>query len=180
MKGKHILFIGTVQPRKNLVRLIKAFSGLRAKGQVLSRTKLVICGKLGWNFQEVLDEASKNKNVIVTGYVSDAERDSLLQHALVYVQPSITEGFGLPILEAMRAGVPVLSSNGGALKEVVGNAGLLFDPYDLSDLSDKLVKVLSNPKLRKSLIALGHLRVRDFSWEKATRQTYNVLTKFEI
>lgn len=186
MKDKYILFIGTIQPRKNLKRLIEAFniylssspSPKLGEGKSRGEVRLVIAGKLGWGYGEVLDEAKKNKNVIITGYVSDAERDSLLQHALVYVQPSITEGFGLPILEAMRAGVPVVSSNGGALPEIVGDAGLLFDPLDVSDLSDKLSKVLSNLKLRKQLITKGHLRIKNFSWEKAARETYNILTNF--
>lgn len=174
LPGKYILFIGTIQPRKNLVRLIQAFSTF----YYLLSIKLVIAGKLGWNYQEVLDEAKKNKNVIITGYISDMERDSLLRHALVYVQPSITEGFGLPVLEAMKAGVPVVSSNGGALPEIVGDAGLLFDPLDQLDILDKLDQILSNPKLRKSLIAKGRLRAKEFSWDKAARQTYNILTNF--
>lgn len=166
------LFVGTIQPRKNLVRLIKAFCKLK-----IVNCKLVICGKLGWNYQEVLDEAKKNKNIIIKGYVSDEDRNTLLKNAMFYVQPSITEGFGLPVLEAMSAGIPVISSNGGALPEVVGDAGLLFNPFDQLDLLAKLTKIISNPKLRKKLMTKGHLRTRQFSWEKAARETYNILTR---
>ncbi len=176
LKSKqYLLFIGTVQPRKNLQRLIKAFANLKPQNPNL---KLVIVGKLGWDYQEVLDEINKSvikNNIVMVGYVNDSERDTLLHNALVYVQPSITEGFGLPILEAFAAGVPVVSSNGGALSEVVGDAGLLFDPLDQLDLFDKLAKIISNPKLRKLLITRGHLRIREFSWEKAARETYNIL-----
>lgn len=175
MKGKYILFIGTIQPRKNLQRLILAFASLKSQ---IPSLKLIIAGKLGWNYQEVLDGAKKNKNVIITGYVNDTERDSLLQHALVYIQPSITEGFGLPVLEAMRAGVPVVSSNGGALPEIVGNAGLLFDPTNVKQITENLKLVISNPKLRKSLIDRGHQRAKEFSWEKAARETCKILTNF--
>lgn len=167
--GRYVLFIGTIQPRKNLVRLIKALP---------AGCKLVIAGKLGWNYQEVLAEAKKNKNVIITGYVSDEDRNVLLKNALVYVQPSITEGFGLPVLEAMSAGIPVISSNGGALPEVVGDAGLLFDPLDKEDISHKLSLVIHSHSLRKELIKKGKQRIKDFSWEKAAKRTYNILTNF--
>ena len=139
------MFIGTVQPRKNLLRLIEALP---------TGIKLIIAGKLGWNYQEVVD-AAKNKNVEITGFVSDEKRNELLKNALVYVQPSITEGFGLPILEAMNAGVPVVSSSGGALAEIVGDAGLLFDPLDIEDIRQKLEQIIKNKKLRINLIARG-------------------------
>ncbi|KKS32408.1 MAG: hypothetical protein UU93_C0007G0013 [Candidatus Amesbacteria bacterium GW2011_GWA2_42_12] len=170
---KYILFIGTVQPRKNLVRLIKAFSRLNPK-----RYALVIAGKLGWNYQDVLDEINNSivkDQIVIVGYINNIERDTLLYNALVYVQPSITEGFGLPILEAFAAGLPILSSNGGALPEVVGDAGLLFDPLDQLDLFDKLAKIISNPKLRKLLITRGFLRIQEFSWKKAAKKTYSIL-----
>ncbi|MDP1743779.1 MAG: glycosyltransferase family 1 protein [Candidatus Amesbacteria bacterium] len=169
------LFVGTIQPRKNLVRLIKAFAVLSAQKKVLKEIKLVICGKLGWNFDEVVGLAKKY-GVIITGFVSDEDRNTLLKNAMFYVQPSITEGFGLPVLEAMSAGIPVISSNGGALPEVVGNAGLLFDPSDPLDILDKLDQIISNPKLRKLLITKGFLRAKQFSWEKAARETYRILT----
>ena len=167
-RERYILFIGTVQPRKNLLRLIEALPlGM----------KLVIAGKLGWNYQEVVD-AAKKRNVEITGFVSDEKRNTLLKNALAYVQPSITEGFGLPILEAMNAGVPVVSSRGGALAEIVGEAGLLFDPFDVQDIRHKLSLVISDRKLRKKLITKGHLRVQNFSWDKAARETYSILTNF--
>ena len=168
------MFIGTVQPRKNLIRLIKAYLALGTK-----HLALIICGKLGCGYEEVV-KLARQHNVVLTGFVSQEKRDQLLKGALAYVQPSITEGFGLPVLEAMHAGVPVVSSNGGALAEIVGNAGLLFDPLDVSDISDKLVKIINNPKLRKELITKGHLRARKFSWEKAAKETYRILTKFKI
>src|SRR3989344_1856509 len=102
--GRYLLFIGTIQPRKNLERLIEAFLKLKIKN-----LKLVICGKWGWGYKKL--QEIKDKNIIFTGYVSDEERQVLLENALVYVQPSITEGFGLPVLEAMAAAVPVARSS---------------------------------------------------------------------
>jgi len=171
IRERYILFIGTVQPRKNLVRLIEAFCKLK-----IENCKLVLAGKLGWNYQEVVD-AAKNKNVEITGFVSDQRRNELLKNALCYVQPSITEGFGLPVLEAMHAGIPVVSSKGGALAEIVGDAGLLFDPYNIQEISHSLSLVIHSHSLRKELISKGKERVKDFSWEKAAEQTYNILTR---
>ncbi|KKU02746.1 MAG: AprM [Microgenomates group bacterium GW2011_GWC1_47_20] len=172
LKSKqYLLFVGTVQPRKNLERLIQAYSALSTKHLAL---RLVIAGKLGWMYDDVVEMAKKH-GVITTGYTSEAERYSLLGNALVYVQPSISEGFGLPVLEAMAAGVPVVSSNGGALAEVVGDAGVLFDPYDLSDIFDKLSLIVNSSKLRKELITKGHQRTKDFSWQMAAERTYNTL-----
>ncbi len=177
---KYLLFVGTVQPRKNLERFIVAYAGLRApirqaQGKQDSGLKLVIAGKLGWNYERVVELAKKH-GVIITGYITEAERYILLQNAVVYVQPSITEGFGLPVLEAMKVGVPVASSNGGALAEVVGGAGVLFDPYNVSDMSLKLSLVIHSHSLQKELIEKGRKRVKEFGWEKAAKMTYNILT----
>lgn len=170
----YLLFIGTVQPRKNLQRLITAFAIL--KSQIPNpNLKLVICGKLGWGYEEVVEMAKKH-GVIITGYINEAERYSLLRNALVYVQPSITEGFGLPVLEAMAVGIPVVSSRGGALTEVVGDAGLLFNPYDVKDMAKKLLVTIRDNSLRLVLTKRGYERVRKFSWDKAARETYKILS----
>lgn len=172
-KDKYILFIGTIQPRKNLVTLVKAFE------RIQTNTKLIIVGKNGWNYQEVLDAIATSpvkERIVIKGYIDSTERDILLRNALVYVQPSITEGFGLPILEAFAAGVPVVSSDGGALAEVVGEAGLLFDPSSLQDMKTKLEIALTSLSVRNQLIKKGKIRVKDFSWQKAAKETYNLLT----
>lgn len=178
----YLLFVGTIQPRKNLERLIQAFAALRSQESGARRQetglKLVIAGKLGWMYDEVLAAPKKwgiEEKIVFTGYINETERNSLLRNALVYVQPSITEGFGLPVLEAMALGVPVVSSDGGALSEVVGDAGLLFDPYNVKDISHKLSLVINNFKLRKNLITKGYLRVKEFTWQKAAERTYKIL-----
>lgn len=174
---QYILFIGTIQPRKNLVRLITAFKQLLSDPK-FQKLKLLVIGKWGWSFSDVLktiQDPELKDHIVTVGYTSNAERDTLLHNGLVYVQPSITEGFGLPVLEAMSHRVPVVSSFGGALKEVVGDAGILFDPYDISDMSHKLELVIGNPTLQKQLIAKGLRQVKLFSWQRAALQTLKVL-----
>jgi glycosyltransferase involved in cell wall biosynthesis len=114
--------------------------------------------------------------VVISGYIDDYTRQILLENALAYVQPSVTEGFGLPVLEAMSVGISVVSSKGGALAEVAGDAGLLFDPLSVSDMSHKLALVINSPKLREQLTKKGENRVREFGWDKAAYETYKYLT----
>nr|OGC90237.1 MAG: hypothetical protein A2V48_04940 [Candidatus Amesbacteria bacterium RBG_19FT_COMBO_48_16] len=113
--------------------------------------------------------------VVFTGYVGEIEREVLLRSCLAYVQPSITEGFGLPVLEAMAARVPVVSSRGGALEEVTGAAGMLFNPYDVKEMVECLREVVESEGLRRELVKRGRERVKDFSWEKAARQTMKII-----
>jgi glycosyltransferase involved in cell wall biosynthesis len=166
---KYLLFIGTVQPRKNLKRLIDTFPDIQNK-----QIELVIIGKLGWGYEDL--QINKQPGVKFLQYVDDDERDILLKSALAYVQPSVTEGFGLPILEAFSAGIPVVSSSGGALAEVVGDAGLLFDPFSMPEMKNQISKIVSDDDLRNKLIARGKQRLMNFSWKKAAQETYKILT----
>jgi glycosyltransferase involved in cell wall biosynthesis len=169
--------VGTVQPRKNLERLIEAFA--RLKGAEAQRLKLVIAGKLGWLYDEILAAPEKygvKEKIIFIGYTYDEEREMLLKNALLYVQPSITEGFGLPVLEAMAAGVPVVSSCGGALGEIAGKAAVLFDPCDTLSIISSLEMVVSSLQLRQKLVRKGRERVKNFSWEKAAKETLSLIT----
>lgn len=176
-RNSYILFVGTVQPRKNLVRLIEAFARLGDRG-----LKLVVAGKLGWQYEDVL-EASKKfgvaNRVTFTGYINDADRYILLQNAIVYVQPSLTEGFGLPILEAMAAGVAVAAADVGAMPEIVNgkekSAAVVFDPMNVEQIAKCLKLLVSDGGLREKIIREGYTRVKEFSWEKAARKTLKVL-----
>ena len=170
-EGKYVLFIGTVQPRKNLQRLTEAWEIVKRK---ITDTDLVIVGKLGWGYEDL--PIDKDPGVKWLKYVPDAERDILLEEASAYVQPSITEGFGLPILEAWAAGIPVASSNGGALAEVVGEAGVVFDPEDVSLMAEKIEQVVTNEPLREQLISKGRERGKFFKWDRAAKEAYKVLT----
>ena len=194
-KKQYVLFVGTIQPRKNLVALIEAFA-LIAKD--LPGIKLVIAGAVGWDYEEVLRAPSRcgiQENVVFTGRVGELELSQLYQGAALYVQPSITEGFGLPVLEAMAHKVPVVSSDGGALKEVVGSAGIIvqlenpkseiLNPKQtlnskmqsefVDRLADAMKQVLSSKKQQSSLISMGLKRVKSFTWEKAAKDSLEVI-----
>ena len=178
--GKHglqdknyVLFVGSIQPRKNLVALIEAFSHT-------DLDKLVIAGGVGWMTEDIFKAPSKfgvQEKVVFTGRVSDLELRALYSGTMMYVQPSITEGFGLPVLEAMAAGVPVITSDGGALGEVVGEAGVVVElgSHFVGELARAMERVASEPELRKKLISMGYRRVKEFSWDKAAKATLDVI-----
>jgi glycosyltransferase involved in cell wall biosynthesis len=180
----YILFVGTVQPRKNLVRLIEAFSRLQspclAGRQVASNLYLKIAGKPGWLYDEILEAPKKfrvGKRVKFLGYVSDRKLASLYRQALCFVLPSLCEGFGLPVLEAMSYGCPVIASKAGALPEIVGGAGLLVDPYQVEELAGAMKLVVENRELREDLREKGFQRLKKFSWQKAAQKTIKVFEK---
>lgn len=178
---KYILFVGTIQPRKNLTALIEAFS-IFAKQNPDYR--LVIVGGIGWQANSIFaavqryDVADK---VVFAGRVSDQDLVWFYQSSALYVQPSITEGFGLPVLEAMSYGVPVITSDGGALSEVVGDAGVVVPLNDQIDFSKRLAnvieKVMTDASLRTRMIANGKKRVLAYSWQKAAESTLEELIK---
>jgi glycosyltransferase involved in cell wall biosynthesis len=179
LKDGYILFVGTVQPRKNLEALIKAFADY---ARSFPDQKLVIAGSLGWMAEEILNAPTRygvSEKVVFTGRVTDSELNALYRQALMYVQPSITEGFGLPVLEAMNSGLAVISSNGGALSEIVGTAGMIVKLGEnfVTALTETMVKVGSDQKLRRKLSAAGKKRVKDFTWVKAAKETLQLLLK---
>lgn len=176
---KYILFVGTIQPRKNLSALIEAFSSFSVKNPDY---KLVIAGGTGWMSEEVFTSPERHgiqEKVVFTGRVSDEVLHALYAHATTYVQSSLTEGFGLPLLEAMERGVPVVTSDGGALSEVVGEAGFIVPLIDLSSFSTRLSEAMEtickNSKLRAKLVANGKKRVGELSWKNAAQKTLKYL-----
>jgi len=176
--GKYILFVGSLQPRKNLPALVEAFSLLEGK---YSDYCLVIAGGRGWMTEEIYQAPARygvEERVVFTGRVSDRELARLYQGASLYVQPSLTEGFGLPILEAMELGVPVVSSDGGALTEVVGEAGIVVPLAKARfpmRLATEIAKVLDDTKLRARMVRAGKKRVSELTWQVAAVKTLQVL-----
>ncbi|ALM09806.1 MAG TPA: hypothetical protein DEB30_03900 [Candidatus Peribacter riflensis] len=162
--GRTILSIGTLCPRKNQLRLIQAFALLPEA--LRQRTQLVIAGGRGWSDREIIRSARETPGVTWRGYVSDAEYEELLSHATVFALPSLYEGFGMPVLDALQRGVPVLTSRRGSLSEVAGDAALFADPEDSADLSRGLQTLLTDDSLRARLRTLGPQQANTFSWKR--------------
>jgi glycosyltransferase involved in cell wall biosynthesis len=166
-----LLYVGTIEPRKNLVRLVHAYARLRSDG---FGEPLVICGGHGWKSTDLLRtiaELGLTRSIHFTGHVSDVELVALYNLAAVFCYPSLYEGFGLPIIEALACGVPTVTADRGATAEVAGDAALLVDPEDLGALTDALSLALSDSPTRDRLTAAGPARAAEFSWESAAHAT---------
>jgi glycosyltransferase involved in cell wall biosynthesis len=183
IKGRYLLFLGGIEPRKNLPRLVRAFAGLR------SDINLVVAGSsVPWNPEgrTMLDSAVRalpeeaQRRLTFTGYVTDPDRGCLLAGAEALVLPSRYEGFGFPLLEAMAAGTPVVTSNVSSLPEVAGNAALYVDPEDEESIADGLRRIIEDDGLRSRLLAAGAERVQAFTWETCARATAEVLHRAAV
>lgn len=176
----YILCMASTRQNKNLDRLLLAFSVLKSKHSM--RHRLVITGASGRQHEFLINRLPQlglNGCVVFTGPVSDDILPSLYGAASAFVYPSTYEGFGLPVLEAMACGVPVVTSNITSLPEVAGNAALLVNPYDVSQMAEAIHRVLTDPEVRSSLIEKGHKRVRKFSWGKTAAQVLEALETIE-
>jgi glycosyltransferase involved in cell wall biosynthesis len=191
-KGRHgdteaplayFLYVGTVQPRKNLVRLIEAFAQMVQANDpnvqsAICNLQLVIAGKRGWLTEAIERRAVElgiSERVRFTGYVADEDLPALLSGALAFVLPSLYEGFGMPVLEAMACGAPVLASNTSSLPEVAGDAALLVDPTDTMALTNGLARLAADAELRVDLRARGLARAATFTWDRCAEETLAVL-----
>jgi glycosyltransferase involved in cell wall biosynthesis len=168
----YVLFVGTIEPRKNLVRLIHAFEDIAAQ---FPEHILILAGKLGWGFDPVLEAVASSpirKRIRHLGYISDESKRVLLGGCELLVYPSLYEGFGLPVLEAMAAGIPLITSNVSSLPEVVGAAALLVDPESVDQIAAAMALLLGDRDLANKYGALGQERARMFSWENTAAETY--------
>lgn len=173
-----ILFLGTIEPRKNIPGLIKAFDSFKEKGR--SNHNLVIAGAAGWSYKEVFKQTERSpyqKNIYFPGPIKKEDRPSLYKMADLFIFPSFFEGFGLPPLEAMAAGTPVICSANTSLLEVFGNHALTIDPHNVGELAWAIERILNDDNLGKSLIEKGKKYAQKFSWEKTARETLAVLRK---
>ncbi len=165
----YILTVGTVQPRKNYQMLIRAFAPLAGRFS----HNLVIAGGQGWLYEEMMAEVARqglDGRVRFIGFVDDDHLPALYSGATLYVFPSLYEGFGLPILEAMGCGVPVLTSNASSLPEVAGEAAVQLAPQDEAAWTDAMAQLLGNAGRRAEMVAAGFRQVQQFSWRKAAQQ----------
>ncbi len=177
----YLLFVGTIEPRKNLIGLFKAYSLLPPKLQ--SQFPLVVVGAKGWNTgktEEVLKTLKLAPKVKFLGYLADPVLASLYKEAAVFVYPSLYEGFGLPVLEALSFGTPVITSNISSLPEVAGKAAALIDPEDPKSIAKALQRLLEAKFERESLKNEAQKQVQKFSWEKAAGETIKVLEEVAL
>jgi glycosyltransferase involved in cell wall biosynthesis len=164
-----ILHVGAIQKRKNISRLVQAFEAVDPSW------RLVLAGSNGYGSEEILariGSSAARDRVLVTGYIPAAELAGWYLRASIFAFPSLDEGFGMPVLEAMAAGVPVLTSNRSALPEVAGDAALLVNPEETGALADALRELTNNEELRSGLSRRGRARAQLFSWEKAVQDTW--------
>ena len=175
LQHPYVLYVGTIQPRKNLARLVQAFARLPSS---LGPLDLVLAGPTGWLAQGIrraAQESGLGQRLRFPGYVPYEDLAPLLSAAACFVLPSLYEGFGLPVLEAMACGAPVVCSDAGALPEAAGDAALLFPPTDVEALRAALTRVLQDEALRADLIGRGRAHVQRFSWTRCARETLDVL-----
>lgn len=168
-----IMYVGRPTPHKNLERLISAFALLQAKHPALH---LVLAGKTDRNYERVARLVTQHKldNIILTGFISEGQLRWLYEHCAAYVFPSLSEGFGLPGLEAMMHGAPVVASNATCLPEIYGTAAHYFDPTDVPAMTEAINDVLTDEKLRENLVKTGTVQAQKYSWQRMAKQTLAV------
>lgn len=173
LERDYILALGSIQPRKNLVRLIRAYSSLCKTGKV-QLPQLVFAGKRGWLEAETFRTAQESvatRDILFIGYVPEEDLPALYSGAMCFSYPSYFEGFGLPVIEAMQCGTPVMAGNRTSLPEVVGDAALLIDPLDEAAMAWALRRLIERPDYRAELRVKGYERAKIFSWERTARLT---------
>lgn len=172
------LYAGAIHPRKNLVNLLKAFSIFK-KWQK-SNWKLVLAGRQAWKNNEFLDLLKTYKyreDVVLTGYVSDEEMARLMASAYALVYPSLFEGFGIPVLEAMQSGIPALTSKDSSMEEIAGEGALYFDPADPADIADKMMLVYKDEPRRNELVGKGNVIVGNYNWQASADAFWQCILK---
>jgi glycosyltransferase involved in cell wall biosynthesis len=175
IQKKYIYHLGNIEPRKNLIKLLEAFTLVCR--EVGTDYQLVVSGQKGWlirSLSRFLKTYPMREQVFFTGYVPLEDLPYLMNGAEIFVFPSLYEGFGLPVLEAMSCGTPVISSNRSSIPEIAGSAGILVDPTDVQALADQIVYLLRNGEERRRLSRLGQEQAARFSWEEVARKTHQV------
>ena len=171
----YFLSVATLEPRKNISTVLKAFTLLLNKNLIDSDIKLLLVGKKGWMIDRFLNDVEKNgkfkRNIVVTGFLKDDELRVLYSNALSFVYTSFYEGFGLPVLEAMQCGAPVIVSNRSSIPEVVGNAGILVNPLEIDEVCEAMLKIYEETYTREVCREKGLKRSELFSWTKTAERT---------
>ena len=178
-EGKdYFLYTGAIHPRKNLINLLKAFSIFKKRQK--SSMKLVLTGRLAWKYDGFLKDLKHYKfrdDVVLTGYVEEKELTEITAATYAMVYPSLHEGFGLPVLEAMRSGVPVITSENSSMQEIAGEAALYFDPAQPSSIAEKMMRIYKDESLRNALVAKGFIASLPYSWDRSAKLLWEVMMK---
>jgi glycosyltransferase involved in cell wall biosynthesis len=172
------IYVGAIHPRKNPENLLKAFSVFKKRQQ--SRMKLLLAGRLAWKYEPFIEKLKTYKyrdDVVMTGYLEDMELRKVLGSAYAMVYPSLFEGFGVPVLEAMRCGVPVITSEKSSMEEIAGNAALYANPSDYNTIADKMMLLYKDENLRKKMIQKGSEIVGQFSWDRTAEALWQSILK---
>ncbi len=182
-EGGHFLFTGVIKPRKNVRSLIMAYGKAHGEYKGNNFPPLILVGKnqgpYGESLKKLVLEKQLQNKIIFKGYVTEAELRSLYRETLAFVFPSLIEGFGLPILEAMNCGIPVITSDQGAMKEIAGEAALLVDPNNVASIADGLKTIFEHPERRHELIEKGFRQEKMFSWKRAAEKYHEVIHLYE-
>jgi glycosyltransferase involved in cell wall biosynthesis len=177
--GPYILSLSTLEPRKNITQTIRCFVRL-VEQEKINDLALVLVGSKGWDFDSIFEEIAANPKIrdriIVTGYVADEDLAPLYSAAMMFVYPSFYEGFGLPPLEAMQCGIPIITSNTSSLPEVVGKAGVMIDPNDDDELCGAMLKIYNSADVRKKMSVDSLAQAHKFSWKQCAEQTIDTYT----
>ncbi|OGE81748.1 MAG: hypothetical protein A2826_02985 [Candidatus Doudnabacteria bacterium RIFCSPHIGHO2_01_FULL_43_23] len=178
IRNEYLLFVGTLEPRKNLIRLLEAFYRLLAGNpNYKSKYQLLLAGSLGWLYDTIFDEVKNRglgENVLLPGYVDAEDLPTLYRNATIFIYPSLYEGFGLPVLEALTSGTPVITSDSSSMPEIAGDAALFVDPVDVEGMVSAMRRFLEDEKLRSNYSERALLQAKKFSWEKCARETLDV------
>lgn len=178
---QYILYMGTLEPRKNIPSIIEAFYKLKKGGdEKIQDVKLVLAGKKGWLYEEIFNKVKElglEDEVIFTDYIAEEDKPILYQLASLFIFPSLYEGFGIPVLEAMASSVPVITSKSSSLPEVAGDAALLVNPRDTISMAEGMHCILTKEDYSKTLIQKGHIQARRFNWEDSAHKLYELYKK---
>jgi glycosyltransferase involved in cell wall biosynthesis len=179
LSKRYILFVGTLEPRKNLPFLISVLHKIKKQ---LQNIPLIIVGRQGWGAEDVIDKINEFQmcdQVRILGTVNDDDLPYIYKSASMFLFPSIYEGFGLPVLEAMAAGIPVIASNTSSIPEVAGRAALLLSPYDKNGWTDAILKVLGDENLRNRMIVDGFEQMKKFNWSDVATRIINTIKQYD-
>jgi len=173
---RYFLFIGTLQPRKNIERIVQAFIQWQSNHDD-QETALVLAGGQGWLFDQAWVEDVDN--IILTGYIDEVDKSTLLHGSIALVFPTLYEGFGFPVIEAMHCGTPVIASTTSSLPELVGEAGLLVNPEDVNAITNAMTQYSTDDTLRQRMIEAGYQQAQQFTWDKTALDTLQIFNRIE-